>query len=323
MKSRHEFKKQKVRKQEIKILKEKNPFKRKMIVLATILILVGITSAILVPTLYNNHISNKYNWHILEIKAYKAWRKADGEGIVIAVVDTGIDPLLEEHLEDRIINSYNVISETNNVKDSSGHGTEVTCLIACNNYKGIYGIAKKETIMPVVAVDESGRTSPEYIAKGTKYAADNGANIINLSLGSRLENLQVKEAVEYAVSKNVHIVGAAGDYKENKLLYPARYETVISVEAQSKIKYRYKDSNWHEDSTMMLLGEIMHTVTLGENGELEKTYENGTSFATAIGSGVVALYLDNHGSISNKDLVEKLKAEKQENTYFNIYEFIK
>lgn len=73
-----------------------------MILLATTLILLGITLAILVPILYNNYINNKYDWHVLETKAYKAWRKADKEGIVIAVVDTGIDPLLEEHLEDRI-----------------------------------------------------------------------------------------------------------------------------------------------------------------------------------------------------------------------------
>lgn len=295
MKSRHEFKKKKIRKKEIKVLKEKNKLKGKLLILTTIGLLIVITSAILIPILYNNYINNKYDWHIVDTKAYKIWRKADGEDIVIAVVDTGISPKLEEHLKDRIVNPYNVISENNNVKDKSGHGTEVICLIACNNYKGIHGIAKKATIMPIVAVDESGRTRPEYIANGIKYAVDNKAQVINLSLGSRLDNLQVKETVEYAISKNVHIVAAAGDYKENKLLYPARYETVISVEAQSKIEYRYKDSNWHEDSTLMLPGEIMHTLTLGESEELESTYENGTSFATAIGSGIVALYVVSRG----------------------------
>ncbi len=129
-------------------------------------------------------------------------------------------------------------------------------------------------MMPIVSVDESGRTSPEYIA----------------------------EVIVYAVENNVHIVAAAGDYKENKLLFPAKYSTVISVEAQSKLDgRRYLESNWGDNSTLMLPGEIMKTLTINNNDELEIAYKNGTSYATPLGSGIVALYIDKHGVVENHE----------------------
>lgn len=302
-------------------------YKTKVIRRATYIALPIIVLSIVVysvyPNLYNWYINKTYEWHVVETKAYKAWDVNQGDDVTIAVIDTGIHSELVEHLGDRVMAPYNVIKQTDSVKDSSGHGTEVICLIACDDFKGIKGIAPKANIMPIVAVDESGRTSPDYIADSIIYAVDNGAEVINLSLGSRLENYTVKLAVEYANENNVHIVSAAGDYKEDKLLYPARHELVIGVEAQSKLNgRRYLESNWGDGSVIMLPGEVMKTVTINDKDELEIAYKNGTSYSTPIGSGLVALYINKNNDVDNNILITKLKQQATENDYFDIYDFL-
>ncbi len=225
----------------------KRIFKISLIFLIPIIIFLFI---IIIKDKINSH---RYPWHIYETNIYKVWNEGIyGLNVTVAFVDTGLNKQLQDSFGDRIINPYNEINQTTNVEDKNGHGTEITCIVACSYEKnGIYGIAPDVKIMPIVVMDQYGRTSANYLAQGILYAVDNGADIINISLGSEIKNDLVTDAIKYAFEKGVILVAAAGDYEEEHLLFPASDERVIGIEAQSKLGGRYLYSNYSKDRVIV------------------------------------------------------------------------
>lgn len=263
-------------------------------VVLVIVILLGLLS-------YSNYIENKYPWHHYETHSYKLLNNLSGEGITIAFLDSGLHKDLVEQFGSRIVSPFNVIEQNSNINDLSGHGTKMICVSACSyDQQRIYGLAYKANIMPVVVVDASGRTSGEYLSQGIIYAFDHGADIINISLGSRLENTLVKEAIAYAYENNVIVVAAGGDYQEDRVLFPARYETVIAVQAQSKLGVRYKHASWGDSIDLLVPGEFIETLGINhETLSLEIVYESGSSISTAFITSVVALMIQQQENIKS------------------------
>lgn len=246
--------------------------------------------------LLNSSKNTKYEWHINELNLQQISQEVDDSSIIIAFLDTGLSSMLIETYKDRIFMPYNVVYNNTNILDKIGHGTKIASVaIGTNDGIGLFGVSQKSKIMPVVIVDDSGSIKPEFLAEGIYYAVDNGANIINISMGSRIEHEILTEAINYAHENQVIVIAAVGDNKENQILYPARNETVISVQAGSKLGGPYYMSNAVNKADFRIPGEEIKCLNI--NGKFEPT--EGSSVATAIMSGIVSLLLSKSNNYNN------------------------
>lgn len=259
------------------------------------------------------------NWGADLIKAPEVWAKGyTGKDIVVAVLDTGVDynhkdlknniwrnpreipgNYIDDDNNGYVDDSYgwNFFNNNNNTLDKvNGHGTHVAGTIAGekNNY-GVTGIAYNAKIMPVKVTNDtspSALTTRISLANGIYYAVDNGANVINVSLSSPNPNCIEKSAIDYASSKGVTVVMAAGNDGSPLPDYPARfaYKSGIAVGAVDR------NNNLADFSNRAGTNEITYVTAPGAgvySSYLCNQYEtaNGTSAATPHVAGVVALML--------------------------------
>jgi subtilisin family serine protease len=178
----------------------------------------------------------------MDAKILEAWNITKGSpGVIVAIIDTGLDIGHPDIDQSRIYKPYNFVDNTTIVDDAIGHGTIVTGIIAAtvNNGIGIAGIDQYCKIMPLkfdyIAFTPSDVLRRDtQIANAFRYALDNGARIINFSLGGEPESSQiVREAVENAISRGAIIISAAGNQNKNNVHYPSKLPGVISVGAST------------------------------------------------------------------------------------------
>ncbi|HDL00974.1 MAG TPA: peptidase S8, partial [candidate division Zixibacteria bacterium] len=181
-----------------------------------------------------------YQWHMPMINMEQAWDNNTGSGVVVAILDVGV--AYEDYdvyaqapdlAQTNFVPGYDFINNDSHPNDDNGHGTHVCGTIAqsTNNNLGVTGIAYNSSIMPVKVLDASGSGASDVVANGIYYAADNGAQVINMSLGSSFLSTTIQAACNYAKSKGVTIVCAAGNSGQKVLEYPAALEACISVSA--------------------------------------------------------------------------------------------
>jgi serine protease len=232
-------------------------------------------------------------WYIDQMGMDSAWETADGAGVTIAFVDSGISTELYEANSNRIVAPYNVLEQDSDVTDDNGHGTAMISAACCDMESGIYGIAPEAGIMPIEATDEYGLVAPESLALGIRWAVDHDADVICLSLGSHLYNQSVADSIDYANSGNVIVVAAAGDYSEKDLLFPASMSNVIAVASEDKDGDLCDFSSYSENkSTFLIPGEDIETLSIDEDGNTTIKRSHGTSVSCAIVAGIIALGLE-------------------------------
>ena len=179
-----------------------------------------------------------YQWHFEKVQAGSAWTISAGSTITVAVLDTG---LTNSNIDGIGCTTYprDVVNDDSDPADGDGHGTHVAGTIAqrTNNDIGVAGLAYESCIMPVKVLDDSGSGSFADIAEGIYWAVNNGAKVINMSLGvnarSGITNDSIIDpALDYAAEKEVVVVAAAGNdgFRKN-VSYPAIYPSVIAVGA--------------------------------------------------------------------------------------------
>jgi thermitase len=151
-----------------------------------------------------------------------------GKGIKVAVLDSGVE--MNPAIPDGSVTRVNLMGDGSGAAAPGGHGTAVASLIVGDN-DGIHGIAQASTIMSVQVLSQSGEGDAFTLAKGIVEAVDNGAQVINMSLGSHGDSDILKQAVDYALSKDVAIVAAVGNDSTEGVLYPAAYDGVVAVSA--------------------------------------------------------------------------------------------
>ncbi|MBD2666647.1 peptidase S8 and S53 subtilisin kexin sedolisin [Richelia sinica FACHB-800] len=266
------------------------------------------------------------NWGADMVKAPTAWANGyTGKGIIVAVLDTGVD-YNHEDLNNNIwtntkevagngidddgngyvddTNGWNFNDGNNNVLDNNGHGTHVSGTIAAeNNSSGITGIAYDSQIMAVKVLDENGSGSYNSITKGIYYAVDNGAKVINLSLGGNSGNKNLQTALEYASSKGVIVVMAAGNNGSSQPAYPAQYanKTGIAVGAvdQNNNLADFSNRSGSTDMAYVTAPGVDIYSTLPNN---QYAYYSGTSMASPHVAGVVALMLSANPNLTESQV---------------------
>lgn len=171
-------------------------------------------------------------WEINKFNIQNQWKVSQGEGVVVAVIDTGCD-LNHADLKNNVIKGMNFVEKGYDPIDRNGHGTHVSSTIAaCNNGFGMVGVAPKAKIMPVKALNDAGGGELSNVVDGIMWAADNNADIITMSLGSPSPAAPLENAINYAASKGCIIFCAAGNSGPAKdIMYPAKYNHTIAIGA--------------------------------------------------------------------------------------------
>jgi len=171
-------------------------------------------------------------WGIARVKAESAWNTTQGEGVKVAIVDTGAT-FSHPDLAANYAGGYNAINPELAPTDDHGHGTHVAGTIAAiKDGKGVVGVAPKASLYGVKVLDGAGGGSYSSIIAGIEWCVDNGINVINMSLGGRYSIESFHAAVKVATEKGITIVCAAGN-DSGPVNYPAKYAETIGVSASN------------------------------------------------------------------------------------------
>jgi type VII secretion-associated serine protease mycosin len=230
-------------------------------------------------------------WALNRASFEAAWGVGKGYGVKVAVVDTGVRGDHEDLAPNMLQGKDFVQSGGNGWNDQNGHGTHVAGIIAAaaNNGRGIAGGAPGVKILPVRVLDANGSGYSSNVAAGVIWAADQGARVINLSLGGTLPSSGTREAIKYANKKGAIVLAAAGNGAEtgNQAIYPAAFPEAVAVGAVDTNLNRASFSNhgWYLDIAAPGVG-IRSTF----NGSTTSYADmSGTSMATPYASATAAL----------------------------------
>lgn len=185
----------------------------------------------------------QHQWHFDMVGAESAWALSRGEDVVVAVIDTGVSPgKLKSGKKSRLMRvpdlrdtafvpGWNFVRRNADPSDGNGHGTHVAGTIAQSTHNGIgvAGLGYKAKVMPIKVLSDRGWGKTGDIANGIRFAADNGAHVINMSLGGGGYSSTMARAVKYAHDKGVTVVCAAGNGGREKVEYPAAYPGCVAV----------------------------------------------------------------------------------------------
>jgi serine protease len=266
-------------------------------------------------------------WNFRSINLERAWEDSKGEGITVAVIDTGVSkvPDLEQT---EWVEGYDFVNDRIEASDDNGHGTHVAGTIAqaTNNSYGVAGVAYKAKIMPLKVLSSGGGGTIADIAEAIRFAADHGANVINMSLGGGGDTHVLKEAIDYAYGKGVVIVAAAGNSNQNSAAYPARYPHVISVSALDATGRKAPYSNYGAGVDLSAPGgsedgKILQETIDPDTGNPVFAEFQGTSMASPHVAGVAALVRAANSNIAPDEVLKVLQesSRKVKEDPFNHY----
>lgn len=247
----------------------------------------------------------KINWAEKLLGIPEVWMETMGEGVTVAVLDTGVDT---DHpdLESAIIDTKDFTGD--GIEDINGHGTHCAGVIGARlNDVGFVGVAPESKLLIGKVLDNSGSGMLSWIADGIDWAVAQGANIISMSLGGSATSNGLYGAVQSALAKSVCVICAAGNEGslfQNSIGYPGRYGGVITVAAHDYNGNRSGFSSRGGEIDVMAPGSnIWSTYRDGGYAEL-----SGTSMATPFVVGLAALIISKH----KKDASSETQLENNE-----------
>lgn len=234
-------------------------------------------------------------WATDHINATHAWSQSTGQGVKIAVLDTGVGPVNDI----TVYGGYNFIDNNSNYTDNVGHGTMVAGIIAASHSSplGVAGVAPSAEIYSVKILDNSFDGEVSYAISGVQWAVNNGMQIISMSWTINDENYALGQALQAAYNQGILLVAAAGNAgnQQTGVGCPASYAPVIAVSAIDQNNVRLGDSGDGPEIELAAPGESIYSV--GRDNSL--WVGSGTSYAAAFVSGTAALVWARNPSLTN------------------------
>ncbi|GIP40955.1 hypothetical protein J31TS4_42350 [Paenibacillus sp. J31TS4] len=246
--------------------------------------------------------------YLKQIHAEKAWDYVTSNThITIAVVDTGID-LTHPDLKANLVAGTNLVNPNLPPRDDNGHGTSVAGILAAvaNNDKGVAGLLWNAHIMPIKALEANGNGDEIKLGEGIRYAVDNGAKIVVLSLGLNKPSEYMRSIVRYAEEKGVLLVAASGN-EGNAVKYPAAYPTVLAVGGATRDNLADKRSNYGPELDLVAPWDVYTTLPEGDYGTRE-----GTSMAAPQVAAVAAMILTKYPDMKPYQVRSMLRQSAQD-----------
>ncbi len=243
------------------------------------------------------------DWAMPRLGMPAAWDVTTGASVTVAVVDSGVNEIPD--LAGRVLPGRDYVDGATPQGDVLGHGTSIAAIVAAkgNDGAGMAGICWSCRILPVKVIDSTGAGWSSDVASGITYAVDHGARVVNLSIGSTSRDPFVADAIAYALEQGVVVVAASGNDGSTTPVYPAAEPGVVSVGASDATDALYAWSGRGAWVDYAAPGDV-ETVS----GTGDATHPQGTSFAAAEASGVIALLLSVRPSATFGDLVGFLDA---------------
>ena len=244
-----------------------------------------------------------FQWNLDNIDAEGAWALSDGTGAVVAVIDTGVTSGPNDGLN-AMTSGYDFVNGDTDASDDNGHGTHVagTVAQATNNGIGVAGLAYGATIMPIKVLNSAGSGYVSDTVDGINWATTNGADVINLSLGSSSYSSAEAAAVANAYASGVFVAAASGNARRRSVDYPAAYNGAVAVGATRYDDTRARYSNRGSDLDLMAPGGDTSRDDNGDgyaDGILQETFDpdwgyyffQGTSMASPHVAAAAALLM--------------------------------
>ena len=267
----------------------------------------------IVSTSTTNDPLRSFQWDLDRLQVENAWSLrqplAQGQGTIVAILDTGISP--HPDLADDIVIDQANFTESPDTGDHysfQGHGTMVAGIISAtpNNRTGIAGIAPRAKLLNGKVLDDYGSGSEGTVIPAIIWAANQGAHVINMSLGAPFPTCDqpMQDAVDYAWRKGTVIVGAAGNEHRNGIDYPAICEHIIPVGSSNPQDEKEPYSNY---GIGVIFSPAEVLVGLGINPRYPYTSANGTSSATPHIAGIAAIMKSAEPTLSNADIVRFIR----------------
>ena len=250
-------------------------------------------------------VTAKYQYFHDMLGTYKAWGTTTGNSdVCVAVIDTGVMASHEE-LNGRVVRKF----DAHEGMDLNMHGTAVAGLIgaAMNNAKGGAGIAPGVTIYDYRVLDSDGSGNTSDIIEAVYQAVDDGAWVINMSLGSYVFSNEEEEACRYAHEKNTAVITAMGNDASNIKIYPAFYDSVFAVASVNESGMKSYHSNYGPWCDIAAPGMNIFTASNQEGPYGYYSFGAGTSFAAPIVSGTAALYMSRFGRVPVDECFDVLR----------------
>ncbi len=246
------------------------------------------------------------------VGAESAWDSATGDGVTVAVVDTGIRGGHREFGEEAFAEGgFDYIAdeeiEPGENRDNNGHGTHVAGIVAARAYNGVgmAGLSWGATLMDFAVFNDEGGANSADIAAAIERAVNEGADIINLSLGSARSDQITRSAVQYALDSDVVVVAATGNTGYATTNFPAYYPGVIAVgstDARDELSY-YSTTGAH--TTVVAPGENIFSSVHGSDSAYAMF--DGTSMSSPLVAGAAALLLEANDELTHGQVKRILK----------------
>lgn len=263
-------------------------------------------------TMIVNDTYYPFQWNFLQLDMGSVWSITEGRSsVTVAVIDTGIAEGISDFAGTHFTGGWNYISDNDETDDDNGHGTHVAGTVAqtTHNAHGTAGMAYGVTLMPIKVLDASGLGYSSDVAAGIIWASDQGADIINLSLGGEEKNETMSDAIEYAKQKGVTIFAASGNEDAISVNYPAAFEYVIAVGATTHENVRAYYSNYGPKLDIVAPGGDMRISDVNGilqqiviDGKEEFKYLAGTSMASPHAAALGALLLSANPQLSPAEI---------------------
>ncbi|MTK01367.1 type VII secretion-associated serine protease mycosin [Micromonospora sp. CP22] len=250
-------------------------------------------------------ISAGQQWHLQYLSVGKVHDISQGDGVVVAIIDTGVHPHAD--LQDNLHSGTDLIRNGGNgQQDNDGHGTAMAGLIAAHGKgpEGAVGVAPQASILPIKFKDRSSGGTTENLAQAIMYAINNGADIISISSGGE-QSLTEQKAIQAAIDADIVVIAAAGNLPTDKRVqYPAAYPGVVAVGGVDRTGHRASVSVTGDE--IDIVAPAVELVSTSFDGGYR--VGTGTSGAAAIVAGAAALVRAKYPYLPADEVVHRLTA---------------